>query len=121
MSDTQLGPQAQRPHRENHDHRHKDVARVIAAAFVNAGGVLLGKSPGIANLMHTPATGIYAITLDHPPDDPNNTTVAATIIDFLVGGQITWILDGSLVLVCTYNAAGVPTDRNFSIVVYDRS
>jgi hypothetical protein len=84
---------------------------------VNADGTFLSQF-GFASLTH-PATGEYSFLLTNPPAVTNNTIPTMTILSGGAGGQITFILTIGGLDVITYNAAGVQTDRLFSVVVYD--
>jgi hypothetical protein len=84
---------------------------------VNADGTFLSQF-GFASLAH-PVAGQYDLQLTNPPAVANNTIPVATILAGSAGGQITFILLIGGFEILTYNAAGVQTDRIFSIVVFD--
>jgi hypothetical protein len=84
---------------------------------VNSDGTFLSQS-GFASITH-PAVGQYSLVLTNPPLVPNNTIPVATILAGSSGGQITFILILNGFDIITYNAAGVQTDRLFSVVVFD--
>jgi hypothetical protein len=84
---------------------------------VNVNGTFLSQA-GFASLTH-PAVGQYSFQLTNPPIVFNNTIPVATILSGSAGGQITFILTVGGFDIITYNAAGVQTDRLFSVIVFD--
>ena len=93
---------------------------VIAAATVNGGTSLYSRQTGFVDPGPShPATGEYHLQLSSPPLDLLNLVVAPAISG-LVPGEISWIINGiDEIIVFTFNSAGVATDQNFSVVVYD--
>lgn len=90
---------------------------VIAAGLVNVDGTFLSQI-GFATLTH-PGPGQYSFQLSNPPVIVNNAVPVATILNGSVAGQVTFIIVPGGFDVVTYNAAGVATDRLFSIAVFD--
>jgi hypothetical protein len=95
---------------------------VIAAATVAGGPSLYNRQAGFvgAGPGH-PATGQYTLILSNPPADLNNLVVAPAIIAPIgTPGEITWTFNGTNEIdISTFNGAGVATNQNFSLVVYD--
>lgn len=96
------------------------VAEIIAAGVFNDDGTapVLAANPGFSATAHV-GTGVYNLTLTNAPANLDNLIVNATLVG-LTPGQISWrSLLGSLIEVSTYDAAGNPFDRNFTITVFD--
>ena len=97
------------------------VADLIAAAVVNGDGTFGPPSshPGFSAVSQV-GTGVYRLTLTDFPANPDNLIVNATIVGVLLGGQITWhSILGNMIEVSTFDAAGNPADRNFTITAFD--
>lgn len=98
---------------------------VIAAAAVAANGFFAAQNgfTGMA-AAHVPGTGVYVLTLTNPPPNLGSLVITATPIHPAPGvgvaGQITaGVIVPNQIEIITYNAAGVPTDRSFYVVVHD--
>jgi hypothetical protein len=88
---------------------------VIAAGVVAAGGAFSGPQKGFTGVIaHVPGSGIYdlgAVSV------PSGFAVEVSLVNG--PGMISWATSGSNIIVQTFDATGTPTDRTFSIVVYD--
>jgi hypothetical protein len=74
-------------------------------------------------VIHVPNSGQYTLTLSAPPPPipgPNALLVLITQAQATIGGQQTYIFpESDEITINTFNAAGVPTDRFFSIAIYN--
>jgi hypothetical protein len=67
---------------------------------------------------HT-ATGVYTLTLTSVPVNLNNVLVNVTIAGS-IGGQVSWLFGLlSTLVIHTFDAAGNPADKVFTITVFD--
>jgi hypothetical protein len=90
----------------------------VSAAGNVAGAAFFGTPHGFSAVTH-PATGQYTVTLTTPPADPNN-ILALFSVAGIAGGQTSWLVTPpGTIDIRTFNAAGVPADMVFSVVVYD--
>jgi len=94
---------------------------VIASAIVlSTGG--LSASKGISGITH-PGTGLYQLTLTHPPASMGNAAIVA--LPFAPSGDVSGQVvinsttNPNLFEIATFDATGAPADRSFSVVVYD--
>jgi hypothetical protein len=96
------------------------VAALIAAALVNSDGTFpLGAShPGFSAVVHS-GLGVYTLTMTNFPANGNNLIVNATQTS-LVDGTAVWISPGAPdIVVRTFDTAGLPADRIFTVTAYD--
>lgn len=94
------------------------VAPVIAAAQVDSVGAF-NSNRGFLAISHVVGTGVYDLTLASPPVNFNNLVAEVTQINGASGQETIVLSIPNHVIVNTFNAAGVPTDRVFMVVVYD--
>ena len=69
--------------------------------------------------MHVPGSGVYTLTLATPPASINNLVVEATQIGSVAGMEAVIVGVPDQVIVHTFDAAGVFTDRFFMVTVHD--
>jgi hypothetical protein len=85
-------------------------------AFVNQHGFIPGSE------VHVPGSGIYRCRFSNPPDDVERNAVGNATIAGPSPGFITLsCMNPDLVEVRTFNAAGVPEDRDFMGTAFDLS
>lgn len=91
---------------------------IIAAANVNLNGTF-GSQTGFTVIAH-PSAGHYRLTFANPTF-PDINTITLVALSNALGSQISFInnIGSGIVDVFTFNAAGVATDSDFSIVVYE--
>ena len=97
------------------------VAELIAAALVNSTGEFppFASHPGFSSVVHT-GIGVYTLTMTNFPADGNNLIINATL-GGMVGGEIVWVggVAPNTIVVRTFDSAGVPADRVFTITAFD--
>ena len=91
--------------------------------MINADGSII-VAHGFASLSHA-VTGIYQFTLINPPAILANILTLATLILDVNPGEIGTAVSpgiiGTFIEVFTNDVGGNPTNRSFSLVVYDLS
>jgi hypothetical protein len=97
---------------------------VIAAGVFNLNGQVVAQFGFTPPVVHVPGSGVYTLTVTNPPSNPNFMIITALQISPVpspgVGGQILrTFLTANTFDLTTYDAAGVPTDRSFYVVVHD--
>jgi hypothetical protein len=94
------------------------VAPTIAAGIVSADGVFADPRQGfVGTIVHVPNSGVYNL-------GPVSTSFDFAVLVSLVNqaGAISWAtggMSGLDIIVQTYDSAGTPADRSFSIAVFD--
>ena len=95
---------------------------MIAAGLVANPGFFVSEQGFDPPIAHVPGSGVYVLTLTNPPPTLANAVVTALLsTNPGTPGQVVRTADIGLNMITieTFNAAGVPTDLSFNIVVHD--